>query len=463
MISTRKSRKSARSQRGFIMNPYAYATGGGGSGPMSLLLHGDGADASTDIVDSSSYGHSLTLSGAVQIDTAQSVFGGASILFDGDNDYLTTPANAVFQFGTGDFTIECRVRHAAIGGSGRPLFAFGSRVVYVSSTAFYYNNGSNVITAATQSTNTWYHIVLVRQSGTVRLYQDGVQVGSVTDSADLTSDTIVFGQFAGLQQLQGHMDEIRVLKGVCAYPNGTTFTVPNVAYQDQSIPTPGDVTFLENNQGTDGSTTFVDVTGGRTLTAIGNAQIDTAQFVFGDSSALFDGTGDGVSLDSNIVLLSTTKWSMEIWFRPRLASNTGGTASLRGLTVRANSGGQQRIEEVYYHDTGSDNRRIFGNLGGNKDVLFRAELNLNAGQWYYLLIQNDPGNSTCKTFLGNSPWAGLVEIDSRINKELGFGAYGYSVAASTDYMDGHIGPVRVCTGYDVPRVAPGDLFSEVGV
>lgn len=43
--------------------------------------------------------------------------------------------------------------------------------------------------------------------------------------------------------------------------------------------------------GTNGSTTFTDVTG-KTVTPSGNAQISTAQSKFGGASALFDGTGD---------------------------------------------------------------------------------------------------------------------------------------------------------------------------
>lgn len=49
--------------------------------------------------------------------------------------------------------------------------------------------------------------------------------------------------------------------------------------------------------GTDGSTTFTDVsTYARTVTAIGNAQIDTAIVKYGTGAGLFDGTGDRLSV-----------------------------------------------------------------------------------------------------------------------------------------------------------------------
>ena len=55
---------------------------GGGGGSYALLCHFDGADGATSSTDSSSHGHTLTFGGAAQLDTAQSVFGGASLLLD---------------------------------------------------------------------------------------------------------------------------------------------------------------------------------------------------------------------------------------------------------------------------------------------------------------------------------------------------------------------------------------------
>lgn len=50
--------------------------------------------------------------------------------------------------------------------------------------------------------------------------------------------------------------------------------------------------------GTDASTTFTDQTG-KTWTAVGNAQIDTAQSQFGGASGLFDGAGDSINTPSS--------------------------------------------------------------------------------------------------------------------------------------------------------------------
>src|SRR3990167_7740340 len=76
----------------------------------SLMLHMDGADASTTFTDET--GKTVTANGNAQIDTAQSKFGGAAALFDGAGDYLTVSGSADWDLGTGDFTIDFWFRSA---------------------------------------------------------------------------------------------------------------------------------------------------------------------------------------------------------------------------------------------------------------------------------------------------------------------------------------------------------------
>jgi hypothetical protein len=75
------------------INSYQFAAPAGPTDPyfsnVSLLLHGDGANGSTTIVDSSPSPKTVTAVGNAQISTAQSKFGGSSLAFDGSGDYLT--------------------------------------------------------------------------------------------------------------------------------------------------------------------------------------------------------------------------------------------------------------------------------------------------------------------------------------------------------------------------------------
>lgn len=118
------------------------------------------------------------------------------------------------------------------------------------------------------------------------------------------------------------------------------------------------VVSLLHFDGTNGSTTFTDVTG-RTWTPSGNAQISTANPKFGTGSYLGDGTGDRItaasSADFNIF---SGNFTVEFWFN--LVNNTpnqcifeiGGSATNR-MNVSVASG-----NILVFSDTGSPAVRI---------------------------------------------------------------------------------------------------------
>lgn len=77
---------------------------------------------------------------------------------------------------------------------------------------------------------------------------------------------------------------------------------------------------LLHMNGTDASTTFTDESG-KTWTANGNAQIDTAQKKFGTASGLFDGDGDYVATNDHADWsMGSGNFTVDTWIRP---STTG--------------------------------------------------------------------------------------------------------------------------------------------
>lgn len=68
------------------------------------LLHFNGADASTSIVDEK--GKVWTAAGGAQLSTTNPKWGTACLLLNGVTSYVTTPAHADFNLGSGDFTWE---------------------------------------------------------------------------------------------------------------------------------------------------------------------------------------------------------------------------------------------------------------------------------------------------------------------------------------------------------------------
>jgi len=87
-----------------------------GDGKTKVLMHFDGADAGTTMTDVS--GKTWTARGNAQLDTAQKVFGTASLLLDGTGDYVDTPDHANFDVADGDWETEVRIRPHEIKNQG---------------------------------------------------------------------------------------------------------------------------------------------------------------------------------------------------------------------------------------------------------------------------------------------------------------------------------------------------------
>lgn len=126
------------------------------------------------------------------------------------------------------------------------------------------------------------------------------------------------------------------------------------------------VAALLHFEGVDAATIFTDETG-RTWTAAGNAQLDTAQFKFGSASGLFDGTGDYISTpDSTDFTLGSGDWTVDAWFNCNGATATSGnvcgqgdagvTASLTSFFL-----GRQATDEMVLRVS---NGTVLGTLAG---------------------------------------------------------------------------------------------------
>jgi hypothetical protein len=202
-----------------------------------LLLHCDGSDGSTTVTDSSLAGHTVTVNGHAQIDTAQSKFGGASLICDGTGDTLELDGSSDFAFGTGDFTIEFWLRLDTANGwiyDGRAIGLNGDypALYQLSGTLRYFVDSADRITGASLSNSTWYHIALVRYASNTKLYIDGTQSGSTwpdtTDYLTGADRPMIMGTSALAPDIDGWIDELRVSKGIARWT--ADFTPPTSAY-----------------------------------------------------------------------------------------------------------------------------------------------------------------------------------------------------------------------------------------
>ena len=219
---------------------------------VSLLLPFDGSDTATSTSDESDNSHTITFAGTAQLDTAQKKFGTASLLLDGDSDYIQVADHDSFDFDAENFTVECWIRFAALGNN--TIFSHWANGT-ASSMSYYltYFNGSGILRLGhylsgnadtsyswSPSTGTWYHIALERSGTTIKVYIDGTSVISVAASTTAlrdSEDPFRVGVFndasTGSPTLDwyfnGHIDDLRITKGLARY--GTNFTPPTSAHE----------------------------------------------------------------------------------------------------------------------------------------------------------------------------------------------------------------------------------------
>ena len=170
-----------------------------------------------------------------------------SVFFDGTGDKLSVPNSADVRLGSNDFTVEAWVKFGKVEGSWdaiigmwdhtqtRRTFNFqryntdGELYLYVSTDGgnsnWAYANGGNL------TVNHWHHVAGVRDGNTLRVYQNGVQVGTASYSDTIlnnTTDALFIGdvQTSDTNNFNGFISNVRLINGTCIYPNGTTFTPP---------------------------------------------------------------------------------------------------------------------------------------------------------------------------------------------------------------------------------------------
>ena len=164
--------------------------------------------------------NNLTLIGTAKTSTAQYKFGTASLLLDGDSDYVQS---LVTPFGTGDFTVECFVRINNINtNQGFFQIADGWATSSVKGPAleirsgrwrwFYGTNGNAWHGSAGPAANdTWYHVAFVRNGTTSTFYADGTAVLTATDSTDYTWGHLAIGlNHDANYYFGGYIDEFRI-------------------------------------------------------------------------------------------------------------------------------------------------------------------------------------------------------------------------------------------------------------
>ena len=152
--------------------------------------------------------------------------------------YLSMATTTGLSIGTANFTLEYWINLSTFSTSPnmidfRPVSTNGAYItMYVDPTGhlIYLANATLLITSSTtMSVNTWYHIAMVKNSGTTIMYINGIQVGSYADSISYlvgaNRPTIGAATYTpGTYTISGYMSNVRLVVGTAVYT--TTFTPP---------------------------------------------------------------------------------------------------------------------------------------------------------------------------------------------------------------------------------------------
>jgi hypothetical protein len=328
-----------------------------------LLLHGDGTNGAQNntFLDGSTNNFTITRNG----NTTQGTFspfsaeaGKWSNFFNGSTDFLTTPSNAAFQMGTGDFSISLWYYPTTSATTNRAIFGIGGatsgsfqlflklggvdNVLTLNTFA-----GSQAVTTGVVTVNAWNHIAMSRSSGTMSVYLNGTRVLNSTYSDNLSQQQLVIGRaYPALNQeyVAGYIADFRIVKGSAIY-SGTTISVPtapSTAISGTSVLTCQSNRFVDNS-----SNNFTITRNGDVRVTPFSPFAPSAAYdpVVNGGSGYFDGNGDYLKApDDAAFSLGSNNFTIECWVYPTVNISSEQSLISQWGTSSGNSSWQLQIQ-----------------------------------------------------------------------------------------------------------------------
>lgn len=310
---------------------------------VSMLLHGDGTNGAQNntFVDSSSNNFTITRNGNTTQGSLSPYGNLWSNFFDGSGDYLNTPSNAAFSFGTGDFTVELWAyctQDLTNGSTQFSLYASESinssgsfGLFFLGGTWYVRINGlGNDLTAAASASqrNTWVHFAVCRNAGTMTFYINGASVASGNRSTQSVTQTQAYlgflNGFTGYD-FAGYMSNVRAVKGTAVYTSAfTPPTAPLTAISGTSLLTCQSNRFRDASANNFTITRTGDVRVTKEAPFLPIAAYSTS--VIG-GSGYFDGAGDWLQIANNTALqVGSNDFCIECWICPTAMPAAGTVA-----------------------------------------------------------------------------------------------------------------------------------------
>ena len=299
----------------------------------TLLVTATDTSDNNNITDSSSNNHSITVTGYTHAGTFSPYrSGGYSTYFDGTGDYIEHQGTFTLPAGTNaNWTIECwvnldqvnlnqgilRVSSTAANGNNDDIY-FSEQSGYLATAckAGGINSGTSVFA---MTANTWHHIAMVKNNGTIYLYNNGVYCGSLSDSNDYSGSYYVYGglYYSSSYCFAGHLSDFRISNSAI-YTSGTSnFTVPTEPLSSSGA----ELHTCHLPYIADGSTNNHSITVNGDVSTKPFSPYDYSEYDATDhgGSVHFDGSGD--YLDTNSAINLSSGGCIEGWVYITSATN----------------------------------------------------------------------------------------------------------------------------------------------
>ena len=428
-----------------------------------LTLQTNQAQTNSQFKDSGINNFAITRTGTVTQGTftpfSQTGWSG---YFNGSGDTITAPSNSAFAFGTGDFTFETWAYSLDVTGSSlRGIFDNRTSSTSTAGTLLRENSGgflvvinnSTLFSTSGKITNTWQHLALVKASGVITLYVNGVSAGSASSATSLTDTNCRISGFVDTQASPygyfGYISNARVTKGTAVYTgNFTPPTAPLTATQAAGINiaaitgTATSLLTLQDNRFKDNALTP------NTITVAGTPSVQafspfapTAAYslpVAAAGSAYFNGSSYISVPDSTAFTMGSGDFTLEAW----VYLTTSGVSRVIIGTCDA-AGGAGSMSYVLGVNASNNATLAIGYAG----ALYTSTntVTVPTNQWVHIAgVRNGGGiyaylNGVQST--SNTSMASLAITDSTQTVAIGRnGAY------NGEYLTGYISNARITKG-----------------
>ena len=279
------------------------------------------------------------LGGANAINGSAHFQGGDGNVGTAWNRYIDAGVSEDYNFGTGDFTVECWINRKVVTNDD----TIWATTLAEASTGFmwYFDSSGNLrayvggsqksSSSNSISAGTWYHVAITRASGTMQMWVDGVSKYSATVSGNVGSSTqnFLIGEAnlsygSNAYHFLGHISNLRIQKGKAEYT--AAFTVPTT----RLAVTPETVLLACHDPGN----VLAEATG-KTLTLVRSAGLTMSAGIVASRFVPDVGEDHGTTFTDN------TKFDTLSYMVP-----PGGTAAQRGRGTALYGGGYKTPNSI---------------------------------------------------------------------------------------------------------------------